>query len=320
VKQVQQALSLRGVDGIFGGETETAVKQFQASHGLHPVDGLVGEDTLRELGLDIALLQRPATGVQAATPQRFLQGIDVFELNLNDAGAPAWSAMPPARFSFVLHKAAEFRKDGAFTARWPALAAAGLLRGAWYFPRPDSTANFTKLDAQVDIFVDLVGRLVPGDFGPMLDLVDQLDPHKPNIGLFDDSNEVRNARYWVDAIKHLLERLETAMGRQPAIYTSRRWWHSFTNDAPGFEHYPLWVSDINHASPVLPVPWTKWRGTGSSCQDSWTRTDVPRSARPARACVTCHCSSTARPSWCVIRAKTDGRFGRGRTRKTADAV
>jgi hypothetical protein len=87
------------------------------------------------------------------------------------------------------------------------------------------------------------------------------------------------------------------MGRQPAIYTSRRWWHSFTNDAPGFEHYPLWVSDINHASPVLPVPWTKWRGTGSSCQDSWTRTGMPGSARPARACVTCHCSSTAGPSW-----------------------
>ena len=55
VRKIQQKLSDWGyysgtVDGIFGSQTETAVKYFQRKNGL-TVDGIVGNDTLRELGL-----------------------------------------------------------------------------------------------------------------------------------------------------------------------------------------------------------------------------------------------------------------------------
>ena len=43
VKEVQRKLGI-GIDGKFGTDTETAVKQFQAAHGL-AVDGVVGEHT-----------------------------------------------------------------------------------------------------------------------------------------------------------------------------------------------------------------------------------------------------------------------------------
>ena len=43
VKEVQRKLGI-GIDGKFGPDTETAVKQFQAAHGL-VVDGVVGEHT-----------------------------------------------------------------------------------------------------------------------------------------------------------------------------------------------------------------------------------------------------------------------------------
>ena len=55
VKTVQRALNRFGFnlddDGIFGGDTEAAVRQFQVRNGLD-VDGIVGEDTLNALGLE----------------------------------------------------------------------------------------------------------------------------------------------------------------------------------------------------------------------------------------------------------------------------
>ena len=181
-----------------------------------------------------------------------IQGIDIYEGNLDDPAAPSWTTILQGGFSFVLHRANESaRQDRAFAARWPQLATAGLLRGAYYLPRPDTVANYNALDSGLQVFVQTVGRLVPGDFGPMLDLEDRK--------LMDDSNPVSNAAFWVDASKHLLEQLETSLGRQPVIYTQRSWWVGYTNDARGFGQYPLWVVDVNHATaPVLPTDWATW--------------------------------------------------------------
>jgi Transglycosylase-like domain/Putative peptidoglycan binding domain len=51
VEKVQQALGVEPVDGIFGADTETAVKDFQRKKGL-TVDGTVGPQTREALGLE----------------------------------------------------------------------------------------------------------------------------------------------------------------------------------------------------------------------------------------------------------------------------
>ena len=50
VKQIQHALGIEA-DGIFGAQTETAVKEFQKEHGLYP-DGIVGKNTLNALNIN----------------------------------------------------------------------------------------------------------------------------------------------------------------------------------------------------------------------------------------------------------------------------
>ena len=54
VKEVQQKLtslgfSTKGIDGVFGSNTDQAVRQFQKAHSL-AVDGIVGNATKKALG------------------------------------------------------------------------------------------------------------------------------------------------------------------------------------------------------------------------------------------------------------------------------
>lgn len=56
-----------GIDGYFGAETERAVRAFQSTYGL-PIDGIVGEQTWREL-TDVY------AGIVASVPVRFSEGV-----------------------------------------------------------------------------------------------------------------------------------------------------------------------------------------------------------------------------------------------------
>jgi len=124
-----------------------------------------------------------------------LQGIDIYFQNLDDAQAPSWAAIRQAGFSFVFQKASEWQQDPSFLPRWPDFKANGLLRGAYHLPRPNSDTNYVTVDAQLATFLQLCPRLVPGDFGPVLDLEDRLF-YK------DDTKGPQNAA--TDTLRHAL--------------------------------------------------------------------------------------------------------------------
>jgi hypothetical protein len=63
-----------GVDGKFGIETAGAVKRFQKSKGLIPVDGIVGPDTMR--ALDASFPAAPGAPLPSALPKGIHWGVD----------------------------------------------------------------------------------------------------------------------------------------------------------------------------------------------------------------------------------------------------
>lgn len=167
-----------------------------------------------------------------------LDGIDIYQGN---TGFPSFSEIARAGFAFVFHKASQYSADTKFAPRWPQIARAGMLRGAYHFFSHDAGS----VAVQAERFGATVGRLVPGDLGPALDL--------------EDRDPAHHAAFWAPRIQELADRIEARLGRQPIFYTSRSYWREFLEDDPGFGGYPLWVVWVNPGEPPLPAGWTKWR-------------------------------------------------------------
>lgn len=216
----------------------------QFARRLSDDNGQLSQDTLilrvRDRG-ESAPSPTPASHPPAATqvtplPTR-LEGIDIYEDN---TGFPSFSEMARAGYSFVFHKASQYFADRKFQARWTQIAQAGMLRGAYHL----LTHNAGSISVQAQRFAEAVGRLVPGDLGPALDLEDR-DPGQ-------------HADYWVPRIQEFADLVESRLGRQPIFYTSRSYWQEFAGDDLGFGQYPLWVVWVNPGEPRLPAGWTKW--------------------------------------------------------------
>ena len=156
----------------------------------------------------------------------------------------------------------------------PTRGRSGLIRGSYHFfanpnpstdptnPIPDGVWAGSVAD-QAGKVVALVKRLGPGDLAPALDLEDE-DRGAAKLFPLDDgflpnqpgyhyrrrpgrpAAEVTAGRQAVIAdAQDFLDRLETALGRTPIIYTSVMWMDSDMIDNPNdLAAYPLWT--VNH--------------------------------------------------------------------------
>jgi GH25 family lysozyme M1 (1,4-beta-N-acetylmuramidase) len=177
-----------------------------------------------------------------------MEGIDIFESN---TGMPSWSDIFDNGFRYVFHKTNEFgpghphQTDARFAERWPELQNAGFIRGSFNLVHN----NVGSPEDQARTAVSVLHRLVPGDLGPSLDMEDRDPAH----------TEALDPGFWVDFGHRYLDTIETALGRQPMIYTSRSYWQEFTGNSADLSDYPLWVIDINHADDaVIPPAWASW--------------------------------------------------------------
>ena len=176
---------------------------------------------------------RTGSAVDPAVGTKLHQGLDVSW----HSGTVDWQQVAAAGHGFAFVKATEGvdAKDAAFDAHWPAMKAAGLVRGAYHFYVTEDDP-----EAQARFFIDNV-VLIPGDLAPVVDI--ELLGHGTEPGL-------------ADRLRTFLRRLEQHYGVKPVIYTAPNFWNQYLGE--GFGEYPLWVAEYGVDTPRLPQGWDDW--------------------------------------------------------------
>lgn len=175
--------------------------------------------------------------------KKYPLGVDVYE----GQDTIDWSEMVAAGKVFAIARATYGTgHDGQFGVNWPGMKAAGLIRGSYCWVKPG------PLLPQVNRLLAELPRLLPGDMPPAFDFED--------AGFFDlpVADVLQTARSWLALV-------ESALGRQPIMYTGRLWTEHIENGNAGsvivLSDYPLWTAHPNpHDRTQGKVfgGWTKW--------------------------------------------------------------
>ena len=127
--------------------------------------------------------------------------------------------------------------DTKFDQNWPAMKAAGVLRGAYQFFEPGDDPG-----ALADIVIQKMGPLGVGDLPPMLDM-EVTGGQSPAV-------ITAHIHTWIDKV-------QAATGRVPIIYTGKYFWNGNVGSAD-FAGYPLWIAAYVSPCPSTPDPWGNW--------------------------------------------------------------
>jgi lysozyme len=185
--------------------------------------------------------------MSVSSPQpQFLSGIDVSHFQQ----VVDWPSVASAGIAFAFAKATDGGTgvDAQFAANWAGMQAAGVVRGAYHFFRPATSA-----EAQADHFAQVVGALAPGDLPPVLDLEETATSTSPEQwnGIDPDAR--------TPLVLTWLEQVEAALGLKPLIYTRRGFIEQFFPDPEPLTSNLLWVAHYTpQPAPNLPPGWDAW--------------------------------------------------------------
>lgn len=164
-----------------------------------------------------------------------IQGIDVSRWQREID----FTRVSKAGITFCFCKATEglTHVDPRFAANWAAMAAAGLVRGAYHFGRPGADAT-----GQADFVFETV-RPAAGDLPLVLDLEQ------------DDGLTPTDVRAWTEAF---VTRIRDRMGRPPIIYTGFFFWRDKAGDGDALG-CPLWLAAyVDDPAKFVPRAWGHW--------------------------------------------------------------
>jgi MYXO-CTERM domain-containing protein len=164
-----------------------------------------------------------------------LPGIDVSEYQ----GDIDWNAVKASGIVFAIARVDDgFYMDTKFDQNWPAMKAAGIIRGAYQFFEPGDDPS-----ALADIMIQKMGPLGPGDLPPTLD-VEVTGGQPPDV---------------INAHIHTwMDKVQAATGRVPIIYTGHYFWNDNVGTAD-FAGNPLWIAAyVQPNCPNTPVGWGNW--------------------------------------------------------------
>ncbi len=202
-------------------------------------------------------------------------GIDISHWN----GDIDWDKVRADGVVFAFAKATEGLTfvDNTFATHWPAMKAAGIIRGAYHFYRPAVDPI-----AQAEHFLAVAGGagvLEEGDFPLTMDL-------ETDDGLSGDEVGAGALVF--------LAHLEAMTGRTPILYTSKRVFETVLGSPAGnFGKYPLWNANYTTLCPDISVPtwptWTFWQhtdketidGISGGCDHNWFNGSVAHASYSA---------------------------------------
>jgi lysozyme len=170
----------------------------------------------------------------------FLPGVDIsrYQQKID------WGALVLSGIKFCFIKATEGARDvdAAFARHWEAAAAAGLIRGAYHFFRPQ-----IPVSTQLDLFVRTIGQLQPGDLPPALDL-------EGTAGWVDIPAAAR-----APLALNMLNALEGRLRATPVVYMSPWFAAELLKSSPALARFPIWIAQYSEApAPIVPKPWSTW--------------------------------------------------------------
>ena len=185
--------------------------------------------------------------VGATTP-----GIDVSKWQ----GAIDWSQVASEQQFAIARVSDGTYLDTWFDSYWPAMKAAGLVRGAYQYFEPAQDPI-----AQADILLQKMGPLEAGMLPPTLDV-------EATGGLAPADVEAA-VQQWVDYV-------QAQLGVAPIVYTGDWFWDPDVSSAAQ-AGFPLWESTYcTNCCPSIPTPWSTWA--------IWQYSDTGTAAGVSGAC------------------------------------
>jgi lysozyme len=156
-------------------------------------------------------------------------GIDVSKFQ----GDVDWETAKGAGISFAFARAIDDKAPGntvdpKFVRNFAGMKDAGILRGAYYFLRPNRDVK-----AAADLFVSIVGSLGVGDLPPVIDV---------------ESADGADATTILDAIARWFDIVEQSLNRQGMIYTFTPFWRDTLGNSTRFSDHPLWIAHFTTAA------------------------------------------------------------------------
>jgi lysozyme len=193
----------------------------------------------------IALFVALALCGSLAANAAYLRGIDVS----NYQGHVDWAAVKASGISFAICKATEGTTylDPTLGANWAGMHANGIVRGAYHFGHPGSSA----ID-QARYFVHAVTGVGGFHNSSSLQLVLDLETA--------DGQSPAQVWAWVQAF---MGEIQSLTGRPGIIYVGYYFWKDSVGNPTNNLNAPLWIAAYT-ASPLIPPAWsgfTFWQYT-----------------------------------------------------------
>ncbi|GLZ29085.1 lysozyme [Lentzea sp. NBRC 105346] len=249
------------IDGDFGGGTENRVVQLQMCANLG-TDGVAGPNTWAKV------VEWSRTGGYCAPPKPAgysIDGVDTAKYQHPGGAAIDWAKLRAGGVEFATVKATRGLNvtDEYLSADLSGARAAGLAVAPYHFYT--ATAADTGA-AQADRFINAVRATGytaqrAGDLPPVFDL-ERMDD---GSGRCPPYATVADAKAWLD-------RVESAFGRRPIIYTQRSFLDDCMGSTTAFSAYPLQLADYRRSITQPPLPngsssWLMWQYTESAIPD-----------------------------------------------------